>query len=308
MARRWFVSRLSALGDVVCSLPVAHALKCIDPDSHVCWGVKPVFRPIVDRCKYVDEVFEVEQNRDCYKTLRTFERFDAALDVQGLTKSAWVVGAVPAESRFGFHWQRELARLFSSPVVPRKDSLHVVDQFVDIVRAIGEPGTPVDFGFEPHQEDLEWAEQRIVRDGRTLVCVNPGSAVAAKQWPVEAWANLLDECLEIQFVIVGSKAEFEKARMIGEAAENKPTILSGQTSIAHLVGVLGVVDGHVGGDTGTTHISAALGKPCVALFGPTNPSRNAPYGTGHAVFHDPEGIDRIPVDQVAEALKDRFPA
>lgn len=308
MSKRWFISRLSALGDVVCSLPVAHALKQIEPDSHICWGVKRVFRPIVERCGYVDEVVEVEQTVDCWRRLRTFEKFDVAFDIQGLTKSAWVAGAVPATQRFGFHWQRELARLFSQPVVPREQSLHVVDQFVDVVRAVGEPGADVEFGFAPTEDDLNWVRERVATDGRTLVCINPGSAVASKQWPAELWAKLLDLCPEYQFLIVGSKAEFEKAKSIGESAANKPTIFSGQTSIAQLIGVLGFVDLHVGGDTGTTHISAALGKRCVALYGPTNPARNAPYGSGHAVLHEPEGIDLIAPEAVAESLKAIAPA
>ena len=137
MSQRFLLSRLSALGDVVCSLPVAACLKEAFPGCHIVWVVDPRFAGIVECCGSVDEIIRAKPGLDPKTWPKVGGSFDAALDLQGLFKSGIVVGRASAKVKLGYHWQRECAWLFSRRVLPDPTSSHVVDQYLDVARAVG---------------------------------------------------------------------------------------------------------------------------------------------------------------------------
>lgn len=276
---RVLISRLSAMGDVVCSLPVATAFKASFPDCHVTWAVSPAFAPLVERCRAVDHVVKVKPTlstaREQWDAIRAMDPFDLALDVQGLTKSAFVVAAARAKRRLGYHWQRELAPFFSQKVRPDPTSVHVVDQYVDVARAAGCSCDRAVFGLAPTDEDLTNA-RRLVGAGPYAV-VHPGGGWASKRWAPE---NVREVCRTltqrgVRPVLIGTKAEEQAEREVGPDAALS---LVGKTDLGTLVGLVAGCHLHVGGDTGSTHLAAALGRPCVGLYLVTRPERSSPYG------------------------------
>jgi len=123
--KRFLIARLSALGDVVCSLPAASALKATWPDCHITWVADPRFAGIAQCCEAVDEVRVVKPS---LRSIPTYsEPFDAAFDLQGLLKSGLCLARAKAKTKLGYHWQREGSFLFSSPVAPDPTSWHIVD-------------------------------------------------------------------------------------------------------------------------------------------------------------------------------------
>ena len=114
------ISRLSALGDCVCTLPVATALKRQFPVSTITWAVDPRFAGIVECCSAVDTVLTCKPSFSLASLPRFESPFDLALDMQGLSKSALLVGRAKANVKLGYHWQREIAPFFSTDPCHRR--------------------------------------------------------------------------------------------------------------------------------------------------------------------------------------------
>ncbi|HVT13951.1 MAG TPA: glycosyltransferase family 9 protein [Fimbriimonadaceae bacterium] len=288
---RFLISRLSSLGDVVCSLPAAAALKKGFPDAHVTWVVHARFADVVRACSAVDEMLMEPPSSD--------EAYDAALDLQGLLKSGLVVARVKAKTKVGYHWQREGSWLFSQKVMPDPSSLHVVDQYVDVARAIGGEADRADFAFEPTAEAIAAMRPSVPQD---FVVVNPGSAQAAKRWPVAHFAALIEE-IPMKVVLVGASHETAGDEIMA-LCKKKPVNLTGHTTIAELIALIGMAKAHVGGDTGSTHIAAALGVPAIGLYSTTRPARSCPYGQIGRCHYDPKSLAWIQPADVFATLKE----
>jgi heptosyltransferase I len=299
----FLVSRLSSLGDVVCSLPVAAALKAGYPDCRVVWAVDPRFAGIVECCTAVDEVVRRKPSFKLREPPIPGE-FDAALDMQGLLKSASLVWKAKAKRKLGYHWQREGAWLFSQRVLPDPTSVHIVDQYVDVARAAGGVAERAVFSLAPKEEDLDSVKQKLVESGveGKFVVMNAGAGWATKRWPAAHFAQLIDALGEhqIRTVLIGGKADadIDAANEVISSAKAIPVNLLGQTSVRELVALLSLADAHVGGDTGSTHLTAALAKPAIGLYSITKPARSCPYGQVDRCHYDPEGLRFILPDTV----------
>lgn len=201
MAHRFLISRLSALGDVVCSLPAATALKRGFPDAHVTWVVDPRFAEIVECCSSVDEVIRAKPSVHPRTWPKIDGEFDAALDLQGLLKSAVVVARAKAHKKVGYHWQREGSWLFSQRVLPDPTSLHIVDQYVDVARAVGGVADRAEFGLAAKPCDEASVRAKLEHAGVSspYVVLNPGAGWATKQWPVQHCARLIEMLANEEF-------------------------------------------------------------------------------------------------------------
>lgn len=298
---RVLISRLSALGDVVCTLPVAGAIKSQWPKSEVFWVVDKRFRAIVDRCRHVDNVIERPEKP---WISRTWGAFDAALDMQGLMKSGVLVGFANAKRKLGYHWQREGSWLFSQSVTPDDSSLHVVDQYVDVARALGANTETADFGLAPREEDLESVESKLRShglNGSPFVACNAGAGWVSKRWNPRKVAELCEKChLDgFPFVFLGSKADRPVLDEVRDMGAKNTIDLVGETNIGELVALISRSVAHFGGDTGSTHIAAALNVPAIGVYTLTRPERSCPYGQIANVFEgDPE------VDTVYQKLRE----
>lgn len=312
---RILIVRLSALGDAVCSLPVAVALKGAFPEAHVAWAVDPRFAGIVKRCAAVDEVIRVKPGFAPSSWPSFASPFDLAIDLQGLAKSAIVVARSGAKDRIGYHWQREGAWLVSRPVPPDATSFHIVDQYVDVARAIiaergGEDISRVSFGLSPEDGDLQKMRALLRSKGITtgFVLMNAGAGWASKRWPPQSFAALADALAArgVPSALIGGKAESDReaAREMLAACESSPADLLGETSVRELVALVALARAHVGGDTGSTHLAAALGVPAIGLYSITRPQRSCPYGQIGRCHYDPAGLARIPVNEVLATVSE----
>ena len=304
---RVLISRLSALGDVVCSLPAATAFKRSFPDAHVTWVVDPRFAGIVECCASVDEIVRFKPS---LTTVPKFDTpFDVAIDLQGLLKSALGISRAKAKSKLGYHWQREGARFFSSPVTPDPTSFHVVDQYVDVARAAGASADRAEFCLVPKAEDVAIVHEKLSSSGvgERFVIANAGAGWASKRWPAASFAGLSRELTKngLPLVLIGGKGE-EDTATVNEviAAGGEVVNLVGQTNVRELVAAIAKAAVHVGGDTGSTHIAAALGVPAVGLYSITNPRRSCPYGQIGRCLYDPAGLANISVESVFKMVSE----
>lgn len=305
---RFLISRLSALGDTVCSLPVAAALKKAHPDAHITWVVDPRFAGIVECCSAVDEVVRLKPS---FKTIPKYDdRFDAAFDLQGLLKSALGIARAKADRKLGYHWQREGSWLFSQRVLPDPSSFHIVDQYVDVVRAYGVQVHRAEFALKPKEEDVLSVRRKLKERGVVgrIMVVNAGAGWATKRWPPAHFAQVIDAVQEagVRAVLVGGKAEADRAAAdeVSRLCRTEPANLLGETNVRELVALIRLASVHLGGDTGSTHIAAALETPAVGLYSITRPQRSCPYGQIDRCHYDSGGLANIRPEPVLATIRD----
>jgi heptosyltransferase I len=313
MSQKFLISRLSAMGDVVCTLPAASALKRSFPDCQITWVVDPRFAGIVECCTVVDEIIRAKPKLSPSSWPTVEGEFDVAFDLQGLSKSAVVILRAQAKRKLGYHWQREMAALASQCVLPDPTSFHVVDQYVDVVRAAGAQCDLGEFNLAPKPEDLATVKVKIRGlDGKgRLVILNAGAGWPTKRWPAEHFSTLANELSQQGFAtaLIGGAAAADKvvADHVLSGCTHGILNLVGQTSVKELVALISLSAAHVGGDTGSTHIAAALGRPAIGLYSITNPKRSCPYGQIDRCLYDPSGLAAIQPRQVLETVLEAVP-
>jgi heptosyltransferase I len=305
LPERFLISRLSSLGDVTCSLPAAGALKAAFPESEIVWVADPRFADVVRCCRHVDKVIEAKPSLNQSTWPKPDGEFDAALDLQGLLKSALAIKNAKAKTKVGYHWQREGAWFFSQRVIPDKSSLHVVDQYVDVARAVGGIADQADFGLKSPPEALASVKEKLGSIGNFVV-MNGGAGWATKRWPPEHFASLIDLLKDqgLDTVLIGGKSD-EDVRvggLIEEASKAMPALLIGKTSIPELIALISLAKAHVGGDTGSSHLAAGLGIPAVGLYSITKPVRSCPYGQIERCHYDARGLSHISPEAVYKTV------
>ena len=213
-------------------------------------------------------------------------RYEAAVDFQGAIKSALIAQWSGAWSRLGFAKPRErLAGMFYTRQVETR-AAHVMEQNLELASALaGRRLGGVEFDLARDAAAEKWCEQllaSVVR--RRFAILNPGAGWGAKCWPAERYAEVARELGSLNIMSLvnygpGEEALATKVEELSGGAARK--ILC---SISELVALTRRATLFVGGDTGPMHLAAALKVPVVALFGPTDPDRNGPYGTRSMVL------------------------
>jgi heptosyltransferase-1 len=280
-ARRVLVIRLSAMGDIIHTLPAAATLKHNFPHLELCWAVEARWAVLLEGNPFVDHILVVERGmQGLLGTLARLRahRFEWAVDFQGLVKSALVGSFARADRIFGFHHSQvreRLAALFYSTKV-RARSAHVVDRNLELAAATG-ASTIV------HVFPLPQGRPEGELPSGGFVLASPFAGWTAKQWPLEhysALGRLLRQALGLPLVLNGPP-------------EARPLLEHVPHTWLHVSSVVGLIDATrratavVGVDSGPMHLAAALGKPGVAIFGPTDPARNGPYGDSFTVLRAP---------------------
>ncbi len=294
--------KLSSIGDVVHCLPVLAAARRRFPKAHIAWAVGPAAADLVAGSPHLDEALVVGGEGHASADTRPVprlssplrlaralreRRFDLALDMQGLLKTALIAYLSGARDRVGFHNLQEGAFLLNNRrIVPDRRDVHAVESYLGFADAIGAPAEPLDFAIPVSDADRRVVDE-LLSGHRNLVAMVPGARWYSKRWPAERFAEVAD-ALAGEFgatcAVVGGKGDRALAERIGEAAKSEILDLCGRTTLRQLAEVLRRCRVTIANDTGPMHISAAVGTPTVAIFGPTDPTRLAPYGAGHAVL------------------------
>lgn len=296
------VIRLGAMGDIIHALPAAASLKSSLPRSHLTWIVDRKWTALLEANPFIDEVIEVDSGSvfgvlSARRRLRE-EHYDFAVDFQGLIKSAAIAAGSRADRIYGYDY-RELrekaAGLFYSHTV-KAGAAHMVERGLELAAAAGATSMVRAF---PLPSGLP--EGALPAEPFVLAC--PLAGWTAKQWPLEFYeavrARLHREC-GMRLVLNGPPGSG----------------LPHATSIAGLIDATRRAAAVVGIDSGPLHLAAALGKSGVAVYGPTDPSRNGPYGRTIEVIRDAAALTsykrrkvidpsmrRIQPDAVFERLK-----
>jgi len=289
----------SSLGDVVHAMPVLAALRERFPRTFIAWLVKQQWAGIVERMEGVDHVWSVGSGAagwlSAVPRLRA-ERFDLAVDLQGLFRSAVMARLVGCPERIGFANGREGSPLLYTQrvVVPTPD-VHAVDRYLLIAKALGAavPARP-EFRFSIPACDCEQVAavlaQAGVRTGATWIAMNVSARWPTKRWPAVFFAEVADRLQKEGLgpvVLFGGPDDRAEARAVTSLMTTPPGDVTGLTPLGLLPALLQSAAVLVTNDSGPMHIAAAVGTSVVALFGPTSPVRTGPYGTTHRVLTQP---------------------
>ena len=284
-AVRILVVRLGAMGDIIHTLPAVASLKHSLPGSHITWAIAPRWAPLLEGNVFVDRRIPVERDSltallRSRRELRR-ERFDFAVDFQGLIQSALITSVARPDRIFGFdrsQVREKPAALFYSNCAASNSS-HIVERNIDLARAAGAASVLHAFPIPPGTP-----EQPLPAGDFVLAC--PVAGWASKQWPLESYAELarrLARVFDIPLVVNGPP---ESAAVLARI-EGTRSHTSGLPGLIHAtrraVAVVGV-------DSGPLHLAAALEKPGIAIFGPTDPARNGPYGGSLQVLRSPRAV------------------
>ncbi|HWR38252.1 MAG TPA: glycosyltransferase family 9 protein [Patescibacteria group bacterium] len=303
---RILVLKLGAIGDVIHALPVVHSLKRAWPRARITWIVEKAAYALLTHQPDVEEVLLFDKSRirtlagifSYGQELRTElrrRRFDLALDLQGLFKSAALAWLSGAPQRLVYCNSREGSQWISRQICGPHQQGHVVEMLLDVVRYLGVAAEPVAFPLGILPADQAALAQTAADTGLNLlkpyVVLLLGANWPNKRWSVEAFAQVAEWLQQrgIQAVLAGGPAEQPLAAHWPArfGLREAPMDLTGRTQLKELAYLLSRARACVGGDTGPMHLAAALGTPVVALMGPTNPERNGPYGNGHQVLVTP---------------------
>ncbi len=280
--------RLGALGDIVHALPVAAALRERYPDSQIDWLVDVRHAALLDLVPVIDRRVAVDSQRwgaafGAVRALRR-ERYDVAVDLQGLVKSAAFTRMSGAARAIGFsraQLRERLAAGFYSEACEPGNYGHVIDKNLSVLALFGIADRQRRFPIAvPDSAACGPVAERVRRDGtRGYALINAGAAWPNKQWPPERFgevASALASRHGLLPVVVWGPGEQALAARVVEASGGAG-IAAPSTGIGDLLALARGARLMVSGDTGPLHLAAGVGTPVVALFGPTDPARNGPW-------------------------------
>lgn len=317
---RILVVRLSAMGDVIHTLPAVQALREEFPLAHIGWlveerwaallcapsfprsGPRSAQRPLVDEVHTVDlkgwrkSLFSVSTLQSIAKVWNDVRDFgyDVAIDLQGAVRSAILSRFSGAQVIYGVAepWETAAAMLYTRKVATYVR--HVVEQNLSITHAVSKsiriPSIasallPCDVKSEEHiAQRLE--EMHIHK----FVILNPGAGWGAKRWPPQRYGEVAHRLarLGISSIVNYGPGEDQLAAELEAASQGTAKAI--RCTISELVALTRRASLFIGGDTGPLHLAAALRIPVVGIYGPTNPARNGPYGTRSVVLRSADSI------------------
>jgi heptosyltransferase-1 len=307
---RLLIVRMSAMGDVIHTLPAAQALREAFPNTMIGWvieerwadllcapgtprrGPRSPQRPLVDWVhpvsltawrKSLFTVSTLQQIAKVWNDVRA-ARYDVAVDLQGALRSALLARWSGAPVVYGAAQPREspASLWYTRRVIAR--GAHVIEQNMSIAEAVAQRKMKVPHVEFPRDVEAERRiDQRLSEAGiRAFAILNPGAGWGAKRWPAERYGRVARALAAagVHAILNYGPGEEELAREAEAASEGTATPM--KCSITELIALTRRAKLFIGGDTGPMHLAAALQVPVVAIFGPTDPARNGPYRTSDA--------------------------
>jgi heptosyltransferase-1 len=347
---RVLIVRTSAMGDVLHALPAVAAMRRRHPEWYIGWVIDPRWlpllesetgaevttghpaRPIVDRVHVVPtqawkkHPLRMSTVRGVLALRRELQamKYDLCVDMQGLIRSS-LVGRISGTPRYvGRLKPREGVARWLYKMRVGTTSAHVIDQGCELLgAAIGEPGgnalvasdvaLPVDLAAEAWVD--AFLERTLPRElwGR-FAFMAPMAGWGAKQWPKDRFGAVAIRLAEAGYATLVNAYSWEDPTAKEVVAASLGCAVAAPATMTQMIALERRAAVVIAGDTGPLHLAAALGRPVVGLYGPTDPARTGPYSKHRRVLrhamsvvdhsrHDKteEGLQQITVDQVVTA-------
>jgi heptosyltransferase-2 len=296
------------VGDAVMTIPALRELRGLFPHAHITLATRPWAQELFAETDFLDDllIYDRKGVGSLFPQVREWKarRFDLAVLFQNAFEAALIPALARVPFRFGYATERRSFLLTHPVSLPEwRSSRHEVFYYLNLVAMLERLGKGTQRLPEEYQPDaqLRITEARRaaavnllascgVTADRRLIALCPGSINSrAKRWPVERFAALADLLIAAQFqvLLIGSPDESDVSREVASRMRNRPIILTGQTSLSQAIEVLDLVELLITNDTGPAHIAAALGRPTLVIFGPTNPLTTQPFSSSAQIIREP---------------------
>jgi len=292
---RVLLVRLSAIGDVIHGLPVLNALREAMPDAFLAWVVERRAAALLEGHPALNALVVAERGwlwrpRQVWQLRRRLRQLrpEVAIDLQGLARSAIAAWLSGARRRIGFGCEkgRELSSWLNNELIYSTRS-HIIDCNLELLRPLGIENPQVRFDLPERAADAAWAEGWLNEHAISAGCfvlINPGAGWPSKRWSPERYATVaavLGRNWHLPSVVLWAGQEERRwAEQIVVGAQGQAR-LAPPTNLLQLAALCRRARMFIGSDTGPLHLAAAVGAPCVGLYGPMPAERNGPYGPQH---------------------------
>lgn len=285
----------SSLGDVVHSLPFLYSIRRTYPNASIHWVISKGIETLLEGHPLIDNVIVIHKDnwkkisrlistlaelKTLFSHLRS-EKYDLVVDLQGLFRSGIIAAATRSPVIIGFDEAREGSRIFYTHRIKGGRDLHAVDRYLKIAEFLGCRTDIVEFPFAP-SEDHDLLQRHSLTPLDYAVFI-PGARWETKRWPAERFGQVA-KAFDMKVVLVGGNSDLSLAHIIQGVSPDNVISLVGRTSLPELIHILRDARFVLTNDTGPMHIAAALKRPVVALFGPTDAKRTGPYGSGNIII------------------------
>jgi 3-deoxy-D-manno-octulosonic-acid transferase/heptosyltransferase-1 len=303
------IIKLSAVGDVVHSLPFLEVLRDRFPSAMIDWVVEEDASGIVESHPEIDRLIifprkswlkrfikkgeYIGVGKEVTKFLKELKsrRYDIVVDLQGLLKSGILTFLANGKRKIALNGGREGSLIFTNEKVAIPDpDLHALDKYLCIARYLGATNPAWNGQIPIYDTDEEHVDYLLgeIGNNSTLVAVNPMAKWESKLWELHRFASLADtikEELGAGVVFTGSEGDKAAIEDIRSGMKTRALNLAAKTTLKELAYLYQKCAAVICTDTGPMHVAAAMGSPVVvALFGPTSPLRTGPYGAKHRVI------------------------
>ena len=308
--KRVVVRGTNWVGDAVMTVPALRALRRLLPQAHITLAVRPWARGLFSDADFIDDLLLYERRpRDISAVVRQTRewrrrRFDLAVLFQNAFEAALIAAGARIPLRLGYATDNRRPLLTHPLPLPAwRSERHEVFYYLHIVAELERllygttnvsreaPDYRLQVSPERRAEARSMLDMQGANATRPLVAICPGSTNSrAKRWPAESFAALADRFIDeagADVVLVGAPDELEVSLEVSAAMKGQPLMLTGQTDLAQAVAVLSLADALVTNDTGPAHIAAALERPTIVIFGPTDPRTTRPFSQTAEIIRRP---------------------
>ncbi len=297
------------IGDAVMSVPALRELRRLFPDAHIALHTRSWAEGIFRDADFLDEIIAIEKKSSDLSTVlgqvRTLDKrkFDLAVIFPNSYRSAAIAKLARVPRRFGYAKEGRRLLLTDPIRVPkwkneRHESYYYLSLIAEVANRVLGPSAKIsddaspliDLSEKRRQNGSERLRAAGCADGRPTIAMGVGSTNSmAKRWPASNFAVLADMLIDNGFdvVLMGSPEERGVSADLSALAKGKLIDLTGTTSLAEAVEILGAVDLFISNDMGLAHVAAAVGTPTLAIFGPTNPLTTRPLPETAEIIREP---------------------
>mgnify|MGYP001268704599 CR=1 FL=1 len=295
---RILIIRLSAIGDVIETLPAVHVLRKRRPDAYIGWILEEAPYSLLQGHPDIDRFFlfpkkklkSAVKQRDFKKVKSLLDRvgeelkadqFDLAIDMHNLFKSGVVTLLSGAKERIGYGRYREGSKFFLTKTLSTpKEPMHFVDWQMNLVKRLGVGHSEIEFVLPDFSKEEE-AIREFFADNKIkerFFCLAPGTSWPNKCWTAQGMAEVADRLSAYgKVVLIGSTQDKALAEEVGSLMKTVPIDAVEKLNLRELAVLLRQAELYLGGDTGPMHLAVAVGTQVVAWFGPTSPAKTGPY-------------------------------
>ena len=306
------IVKLSAIGDVIHTLPALNAVRNYYPNANITWLVEEDAASLVYGHKALNRVI-ISKRKRWLKALRSLSllntikevygfikvlrdtRYDMILDFQALLKSGILIAIARGRRKIGFGKgleHMEYSYIFLNERIPAVDmEIHALSRGMMLLNAVGIPTNEIEYKLPVSNDDREKVDELMKKHGikgvGSLIAINPVAKWESKLWPNERFSRLADTIIDeydAKIIFTGGPEDRPIIQDIMSAMKGRALNLAGHTTLKMLAALYEKTVLVISTDTGPMHLAAAVGLPVVALFGPTAAWRTGPYGAGHHII------------------------